>query len=155
MKKLFIAFIMSFMFIFVVWTVIAYVNYGLDMVNYHLDLVTTFKKINLFFGNDELSGLSFFATLRSFRENLSTLTQSSLVAKILTNFGGDSFLQSSNAFLGLLSVLEGLIDPIISIAQSVMIGGYLIVLLTQLFGYFVNFSMGLYEFLFNPVFIHI
>ena len=68
MRKLFLSLIMSTMFIFVVWTIIAYVNYGNDMVSYRLDLYSTFQKFNLYnVDNNDLNGFTIIDTISNFR----------------------------------------------------------------------------------------
>lgn len=143
------------MFIFVVWTIIAYINYGSDMSNYHLNLYATFTKINLYFDDTNLSGFTLIDTIRNFRKTLKDVTNSSITGRLINIFTNNSLVNTSTGFLVVINAVEMLINPVFAIGQFAVITCYLLVGSIQIVYYVVNFLMGIYEFIFNPVFIHI
>lgn len=47
MNKIIISLFSSLLFLFIIWSVVAYANYGNDMINYRIDLVDSFNKLNI------------------------------------------------------------------------------------------------------------
>lgn len=156
MRKLFLSLVMSVMFIFVVWTIIAYINYGSDLTSYHLDLYSTFQKFNLYnIDNNGFNGFTLVDSLRKLKESLSDITKSSISGVIAKHFLNSDVSSWSIGFQVILNVVETLLNPIFAISQTAVITGYLIIMLVQVGQYLVNFLMGCYEFVFSPVFIHV
>lgn len=156
MRKLFLSVVISIMFIFVVWTIIAYYNYGSDITSYHLDLYATFQKFNLYnIDNNGLNGFTIIDSLNALKKALKDITESSLSGVIIKHFTNADVKSWSIGFQVVVNVLETLLNPIFAVAQTATILGYLTIIFIQVAQYVVNFLMGCYEFIFAPVFIHV
>lgn len=58
MNKIIISLFSSLLFLFIIWAIVAYANYGSDMINYRIDLVDSFNKLNI--SSDWANALSGF-----------------------------------------------------------------------------------------------
>lgn len=151
MKKLLIAFIGSFVVMFVIWTIMAWITYD-DFVenasHYHLDLFAMLSR----FGNGSFES-DFLKVFRSLIDSLKKINMDNVFIRGASNaFNGTSFSGSGGVVL--LSVVNSLLNPIFMIANVVVIIGYLFVILTQLIGIIVVLMVQIYEFVFDPIFIY-
>lgn len=153
MKKLIIGTIGSILMIFVIWLIVGWIDKGDSIVNYHLDLQATIRKMNLIFSNEKLSGFSFIELFRGFRNNLEKINSYTFTAKILQAISGNNPLNSSTGFSLLINAVSALFDPLAMIFNALIILAYIPIILITLVIYAINFIMGLVEFVFAPVFI--
>lgn len=152
MKRLFCSVILSLMSLFVIWTIIAYINYGSNMVNYRLNLEATVRKLDLLFGSSDYEPFSLLRTFRIFVKNIQDLNKFSITAKLFEMISGNSVMTISSGFGLLLNAIEALFNPIATIGNMLIVLVYIPVVLIQLVGTCATFIMGLVEFVVSPVF---
>ena len=150
MKRLFIGFVSSCMFIFIIWTIVAYVNFGDNISNVRLDLFSTFtrfgKTLNI------QNNVSILELLKNFKSGLEKMLNYSVVGNALNYIGG-GISSYPTGFQLLLTVAIGFIEPIWTLLYSVYVLIYAIALIFELVVYVLTFLIAIDEFLFNPVFI--
>lgn len=156
MKKLFCYTILSIMFLFIVWTIIAWTQYDTDIIYLHLDLKTMIKNatysINL--GSSKIfEGKNLWTVLKEIEQGYNKILSYSLVGKAL-NQVGQNFESIPIGFKIILSAINALLDPINSLLSSAYLFIYIILIPLEIIMYFVSFIMGIINFIFSPVFIN-
>lgn len=140
------------MTLFVIWTIVAYINYGSDMIYYRLNLEATVRKLDILFGNPDYEPFNFLNLFRRFVKNIQDLNKFSFIAKLYEQISGNSVMNISSGFGLLLNALEALFNPIATIGNSVIVLCYIPVVLISLVANVATFIMGVVEFIFSPVF---
>lgn len=164
LQKIFLSIMGSIVVIFVIWTIMFFVNENPNpnMIQYyHLDLQATFRKLNLFWFDDENQDFYsniFLNTFRSFSDTIQNFNNpnNSFINKIVSIIDNNDFLgSSSTAFQFILNAVNAIFNPIYFLANSMIVTTYIIVMITELVGLAANFVMGVYEFLFAPIFVYV
>lgn len=154
MKKLIIGTIGSILMMFVIWTIVGYINYGDNLINYHLDLNQTIRQINLIFDEQNIGGMSFINIIRSFRDNINTINKNSFVAQVINAMGNNGY-DTTTGFGFFLNTITSLFDPVARIANAIIVLVYIPITILGILTYAINFILGVWEFVFSPVFIPI
>lgn len=146
---------MSIMFLFVVWTIIAWTQYGSDIIYLHLDLRTMIKNatfsINL--GSSKIfEGKNLWNVLKDVEQGYSKILSYSLVGKSL-NAVGQNFESVPVGFKIILSAINALLDPINTLLSSAYLFIYITLVPLEIIMYFISFITGIINFVFSPVFI--
>lgn len=149
MKKIFISVILSFLVMFFIWTMMCWINYP-DFMEYrqyyHLDLYGMLQRFNI--GQDINDDFTF--TFWMFIESMKKLNTSDPVYKILlNNFTGGV----SNGWLIAGQGILAVINPVLAIANSFVVLGYLIVLVIQFLSITTVLATAIFDFIFNPILI--
>lgn len=164
LQKIFLGIMGSIVVIFVIWTIMFFVNENPNpnMIQYyHLDLQATFRKLNLFWFDDEKQDFYsnlFLSTFRSFSATIQDFNSpnNSFINKIVNMIDKKDFLgSSSTAFQFILNAVNAIFNPIYFIANSMIVTVYILIMIMELLGLAVNFVMGVYEFIFSPIFIYV
>ena len=154
MKKLIIGTIGSILMMFVIWTIIGYINYGDELINYHLDLNQTIRQINLIFDEQNIGGMSFINIIRSFRDNINKINKNSFVAQVINAMSNNGY-DTTTGFGFFLNTITSLFDPVARIANAIIVLVYIPITILGILTYAINFILGIWEFVFSPVFIPI
>lgn len=149
MKKLFFSLVMSFILLFAVWFIIGFMYYGNDIFTKHLDVKATFDKLNLF-DKWGVSGDLFRRTLATFRNHIIGWSKGGILSSILNMVGLE---QKSTGFIIVLTAIEGLFRPLYAIAQSLLVSGYVFVMSLEIGYIFLSITLGIGEFILEPVFV--
>lgn len=164
LQKIFVGILGSIVVIFVIWTIMFFVNENpsVDMIKYyHLDLNATFRRLNLFWFDDNQQDFYsniFLNTFRQFAHTIETFNDpnNSFINKIVYMIDKKNWLGStSHAFQFMLNALNAIFNPLYFMANSLIIMTYILVMVLELVGLAINFIMGVYEFLFAPIFIYV
>lgn len=154
MKKIFISFIGSFVFIFFVWTIVAWItipDFIENSSHYHLDLYQMLDRFNY----GESANQNFISIFQSFIKSMSYLNHTEPVMSGIANAftgGGYEFTGGWQVVLGLLNAA---INPFYQIANITLVIGYVVVLAVQIFEIITVLLTALFDFVFNPVFIYL
>ena len=165
-KKFMIAIFSSMFVLFLIWGVIFYSQHveifrqppGVQNVllrEWHLDLRATFGHFQTIFKQN--IGDELLKTLKSFKTTTERFNNSgfNVVNNIISAFNGGRYASYSGGFSQILTAINGLINPIYGLVNSVVVLAYISIIGMQLLGVVVNVLWGFYEFIFNPVFIHV
>lgn len=164
-KKFMIGIFSGIFVLFLIWGVIFYSQHseifrlppGAQNVllrEYHLDLRATFGHFQTIFKQN--IGDELLKTLKSFKSTTEKFNNSgfNVINNIVMMFNGGKYASYSGGFSQILTALNGLINPIYGIVNSVVVLAYISIIGIQLLGVIVNVLWGFYEFIFNPVFIY-
>lgn len=154
MKKLVCGFIGSFIVLFFIWTLIAWITYPDFISNashYHLNLYGMLQRFN--FSPNQSSDL--ISTFQSFISSLRKINVDNPIVSAFGNAFNTGGYEPGNVALVLISLVNSLINPIISIANVAVITGYLIVILAQFLAITTGLAAAIFSFIFEPLFIYV
>ena len=154
MKKLVCGFIGSFIVLFFIWVLIAWITYPDFIANsshYHLNLYGMLQRFN--FSPNQSSNL--ISTFQSFISSLRKINLDNPIVSAFGNAFNTGGYEASNVGLILISLVNSLINPIISIANVAVITGYLIVILAQFLAITTGLASAIFSFIFEPLFIYV
>lgn len=154
MKRVFFDVIMSFIVMFAIWVIVGYAtipNFTENITHYHLDLYAMINRFN--FGSS--ANKNFINIFHSFIESMKKInTTNPLVSSMLKTFNKGGY-ELSNAFVIVLTAINALISPFISLINSFVVLGYLIVLIIEFLEITTILATALFDFVFSPVFIYV
>lgn len=152
MKKLVCGFIGSFIVMFFIWVIIAWITYPDFIENsshYHLNLYGMLHRFN--FSTDK--SLDLVSTFQSF---INALKKINIDNPIIASFGGafnSGGYSVSNVGYILIALLNALINPIYNIANLAIILGYGVLIITQFLAITTALATNIFAFVFEPMFI--
>ena len=152
MKKIFFGFIMSLMWLFIVWVLVAYVKYDGSIDHLHLDIKSFVRSFDGTFSN----------TLKNYYTSLTDYIDSYLDKMKITTLDNiqklidSSTTLQSNDFLGwdaVLKVLKYIVKALFAIINFAMSGFRLILWAFSEVAFAVDVIVNVIKTLLNPVFI--
>lgn len=154
MKKIFFSVIMSFIVMFAIWVLVGWItipDFSENISSYHLDLYQMFDRFN--FGSS--MNYNFIATFHSFIDSMKKInTANPLVKALISNFNTGGY-ELSNGFTILLNLFNALISPFTALVNSIVVAGYLLVLVIEFLVITSILATALFDFIFSPVFIKV
>ena len=151
MKTIIFGFVSSMFILFVVWTALAYQQYGFDLVNHHLNLEGMFIRIKSTWSTYNV--YDDIKNLYTLSENFANYSIGKFAQIILEDLTGIDIAHNNDFIKFLTNFVDILISPI----NSILFGTALIIYITgsslQLAITFIGVLLEVFGFVFNPMFI--